>query len=262
MRAILVFLAALTGCTLSVSAGAVAEQVRVYCAASLTSAVTALAQRYEDNGLGDVVLVTGASGTLANQIVHGAPADVFLSANRDWINFLIENQAIAEGAVTQFASNALVLVVPEDSDLQLDQATSNELSAALEGRRVVIGDPDVAPVGAYAKQALTTLNLWTVIEPNIVLAQDATAALTYVSRGAVDAGIVYRTDAALTDVRSLVTLPAESHDPVAYFAAPVTEGNAAAADAFLALITGEEGRAVLTDAGFTLPANETETPIR
>ena len=262
LRATLVFLAALAGCAVSLLASASAEQVRVYCAASLTTAVSALAESYENAGLGDVVLVTGASGALANQIVHGAPADVFLSANEDWVDFLIENQAIAEDAVTRFASNELVLVVPVDSELHVDPPTLEALAAALEGRRIVIGDPAVAPVGVYARQALTTLDLWPVVEPNIVFAQDATAALTYVSRGAVDAGIVYRTDAALTDVLTLATLPPASHDPITYYAAPVAQGNATAAAAFLTLITSDQGRTVLANSGFTLPATETETPIR
>lgn len=238
---------------------AAAEDVTVYAAASLTNAVTAIADAYQAAGLGAVTLVSGSSGALANQIVQGAPADVYLSANADWIAFLAENAAIAADKVHVFASNSLVVILPPGSGLALDARDDADaaLGGLLAGQRIVIGDPATAPVGAYARQALTSLGVWPAIEDGLILAQDATAALTYVSRDAVDAGIVYRTDAAQADVIVLATLPAGSHDPISYFAAPVLGGNAVAAEEFLALLLGNQGQAVLDALGFAPPQEST-----
>lgn len=244
--------------------GALADNVTVYAAASLTNAVTSIAEAYRQAGLGAVTLVTGSSGALANQILQGAPADVYLSANADWIAFLAGNEAIAAGAVHVFASNSLVVIVPPGSSLAIDAGGDAEaaLSGLLAGQRIVIGDPATAPVGAYARQALTSLGLWPAIEPGLILAQDATAALTFVSRDAVDAGIVYGTDAAQAEVIVLATLPAGSHDPISYFAAPVSGGSAVAAEEFLALLLGNEGQAVLDGLGFAPPPEGTVDTAR
>ena len=230
-----------------------AEDVRVYVAASLTAAVTELADAYAAAGRGEVVLVTGSSGALANQIVHGAPADIFLSANSEWVDYLVENQAVASDAVSVFAGNRLVLIAPQGSELAGNNVTPDALAIVLQDRRIVIADPQLAPVGAYARQALTALGLWPAVEPRLILAADATAALAYVSRDAVDFGIVYATDAALVAVTVIAEFPATSHDPIRYFAAPVAGGDAAAADAFLDLLLGEDGQAVLEGLGFAPP---------
>lgn len=244
---------------LAASAPAAAQNdVRVYAAASLTTAVTALAEAYAEAGLGEVTLVTGSSGALANQIAQGAPADVYLSANREWVDFLVENRAVAADEVIGFAGNRLVVIVPPGAELDTGDGDAEAIAAALDGLRIAAGDPAVAPVGAYARQALTTLGLWAALEPNLVLAQDTSAALAYVTRDAVDAGIVYATDAALTEVRVVATLPGESHDPIRYWAAPVEGGNAAAAAAFLDMLAGDAGSEALGELGFTPVAGEAD----
>ena len=242
---------------LAATAPAVAqEDVRVYAAASLATAVTALADAYADAGLGEVTLVTGSSGALANQIAQGAPADVYLSANREWVDFLVENRAVAAEAVISFAGNRLVVIVPPGAERDTGDGGAEALAAALDGLRIAVGDPAVAPVGAYARQALTTLGLWQALEPNLVPAQDTSAALAYVTRDAVDAGIVYATDAALTDVHVVATLPEDSHDPIRYYAAPVAGGDPAAAAAFLDMLIGDAGAEVLGGLGFSPGAGD------
>lgn len=234
-------------------AAAMAENVRVYAAASLTAAVTVLADAYAAAGLGQLTAVTGSSGALANQIVQGAPADVYLSANRDWVDFLIDNGAVVADAVVVFAGNRLVVIAPPDSTLNAGDGGAAALAEALDGLRLAWGDPAVAPVGVYARQAVTALGLWPALQPNLVFAQDANATVAFVARDAVDAGIVYATDARGADVRVITTLPETAHDPIRYFAAPVVGGNAAGAAAFLAMLHGEIGGGVLAELGFTAP---------
>ncbi|MBI1390868.1 MAG: molybdate ABC transporter substrate-binding protein [bacterium] len=170
------------------------QNVTFFAAASTTDAVTELTRLFtEETG---ILIKTSfaSSGDLANQIEQGAPCGVFLSANTKWAAYLDDNGFCAQRV--ELLGNALVIVVPRHSTQDI-QTPDDLASGAI--RRIALGDPDSVPAGIYAKQALTALDLWDKVRPKVVRAADVRQALMYVETGEADAGMVYSTDAALTD---------------------------------------------------------------
>jgi molybdate transport system substrate-binding protein len=235
----------------SASAAEPAPQLRVFAAASMTELVNALAARFEGAA---VRARFGSSSELARQIADGAPADVFVSAGPDWVDFLREKDALAGDAVV-FAGNELVAIAPLGSRLAArGAADAGRLAKGLApGDRVAIADAGV-PAGEYARQALRALGLESAYRPFLVGQKDVRAVLYAVERGEAQAGFVYATDARLAKVERLFALPAGSHDPIAYFAAVVRGSpRAAEAERFVAFLRGTAARELLAGAGFSLP---------
>jgi len=226
-------------------------RVRVFAAASLTEVVEALARPFEG---GHVVPSFGASSELARQIRDGAPADVFLSASREWVEFLRAASAL-DGEPLVFARNALVCVAPRGSPLAAQGiADPRALLAHLApGDRVAIADAGV-PAGDYAREALARLGLRDAYRPRLVGQKDVRAVLHAVERGELPAGFVYATDAKLAAVERLFALDPTTHPPVEYQAAALrAAANPAGARAFLLHLRSDAARALLSDAGFALP---------
>jgi molybdate transport system substrate-binding protein len=191
--------------------------ILVFAAASLTEVLEKLGADFgKSTGIG-VKFVFAASSVLARQIEAGAPADIFLSADLDWMDYLQTRKLIQAESRRDLLGNRLVLVAPAASTLTLKIAPQFELAAALGKGRLATGDPDSVPAGRYARAALTTLGVWSRVSDHIVRAENVRAALAFVERGEVPLGIVYRTDA-LSDkgVRIVDTFPAESHPPITY----------------------------------------------
>lgn len=229
---------------------AAAQPVRVYAAASLTPALTELADAYQAAGHERPVLVFAASSALAKQIENGAPADVFASADNKWMDYLAQRGKIDLGSRRDRLGNTLVLIAPRGRPFTAKLVSDFDLPTAFEGR-LCTGEPDVVPVGTYAKQALTRLGWWSALAPRMVGTDDVRTALAFVERGECPAGIVYATDAAGSDKVTVVSrFPDGSHDPVRY---PFARTPTAAADAsdFLQFLDGERARAVFVRLGFT-----------
>ena len=233
------------------TAAAEPPTVRVLAAASLTEVVEALAKLFEG---ARVVPSFGASSELARQIADGAPADVFLSASPEWIDFLRQKQAL-EGAPIVLARNQLVCVAPKGSPLAAGGARdpSALLAHLAKGELVAIADAGV-PAGEYARKSLQHLHLLAAYEPRLVGQKDVRAVLHAVEQGEVAAGFVYATDARIAPVERLFVFDPKSHPPIEYQAAAL-RGAASPAEArrFVAFLQGEAARALLARAGFALP---------
>lgn len=232
---------------------AVAAELTVSAAASLTNAFRELGPLYEAQYPGSKVQFNfGASGALLQQIAKGAPADVLASADQETMG-----QAQAQGLVKaaerrNFVSNSLVVIVPSAARTAAPRAVA-DLAQPAYGR-IAIGLPASVPVGRYTKAVLEKANLWGAIEPKMIAAQNVRQALDYVARGEVDAGFVYGTDAALLPDKVKVALTVPTESPVLYPIAPVAASpQAAEARKFVAFVLSPQAQAVLARYGFGQP---------
>jgi len=192
-----------------------AKPVTIYAAASLTSALEDLAGKAKAQDL-DMRLSFGSSSTLAKQVAQGAPADLYFSANVKWMDYLDQQGLIEPDTRTNLLGNALVVIAPKGETFPVRPDKGFDFASAFTGR-LALGDPSHVPAGIYAKQALRSLGWWQSLVDRLAPAVDVRAALTYVKRGECKAGVVYATDAAISDdVAVLVTLPPESYDPIIY----------------------------------------------
>ncbi|MEP7311118.1 MAG: molybdate ABC transporter substrate-binding protein [Pseudomonadota bacterium] len=235
-------------------AGAAERVLTVFGAASLTNVLQEIGDSYTAESKVQVRFSFAASSALARQIESGAPADVFMSADQEWMDYLQSRNLIAPATRANVVTNTLVLIGPADSRLTIRIGPNFPLVAALGDRgRVATGDPASVPVGKYAKAALTSLGVWSSVASRIVAADNVRTALNFVSRGEAPVGIVYSTDAkSESKVKILDTFPASSHDPITYPAAATSTGGPAAA-AFMVYLRGPAARAAFTKAGFGIP---------
>jgi molybdate transport system substrate-binding protein len=192
-----------------------ADRVTIYAAASLTSALEELASQAKAQDL-DMRLSLGSSSTLAKQVAQGAPADLFFSANETWMDYLDQQGLVEPGTRTNLLGNALVVIAPKGETFSVRPEKGFDFAGAFTGR-LALGDPSHVPAGIYAKQALESLGWWPALADRLAPAVDVRAALSYVERGECKAGIVYATDAAISDgVEVIATLPPASHEPIVY----------------------------------------------
>lgn len=220
----------------------------IAAAASLQDAAAELETIFENQQSDVTVTYTlAASGTLQKQIEEGAPADLFISAGKSQMDALDEKGLLLEGSRKDLLGNELVLVTGKDSELT---EFSDLADPSVE--KISIGTPETVPAGKYAKDTLTTLNLWDQLEPKMVLAQDVRQVLTYVETGNVDAGLVYRTDAAISDkVKIVAAAPEGSSAPIVYPMAVIkSTGHQQEAEAFAAFLTSDEAVKVFEKYGF------------
>ena len=212
-----------------------AERVTVYAAASLTSALEALAAKAKAQDL-DMRLSFGSSSTLAKQVEQGAPADLYFSANEEWIDYLDEHGLIEFGTRINLLGNALVVISPKGETFPVRPEKGFDFAGAFTGR-LALGDPSHVPAGIYAKQALQALGWWQALADRLAPAVDVRAAMSYVERGECQAGVVYATDAAISGhVEVLATLPQESHDPIVYPVAIIKGRNRPEVEKAMALL--------------------------
>lgn len=225
------------------------ETLRVYAAASLKDAIGELSQRYEADRDVAIKAIHAGSGTLARQIAHGAPADIFIPAHPQWLDWLA-NQGLHFEQRGAIAANRLVLIAPRDTPAGGAGVKKRLATLAEGGERVAIGHPAYVPAGIYARQALKALGHWQALRSRLVRAANARATVAMVARGGIAAGLVYRTDARVSDrVRALGLLPADTHDPIQY-PAVVLEPVSEPAKAFRAWLESPAARTVLADHGF------------
>ncbi|KNY08845.1 molybdate ABC transporter substrate-binding protein [Achromobacter piechaudii] len=234
------------------SAGAQAADLVVSAAASLTNAFKDVAQAYEkEHPDTHVVLNFGASDVLLQQIVKGAPADVFASADQKAMDKAVEEKAVRRDTRVDFAANQIVLIVPEDSKAgitSLKDLTRDDI------KRIAYGNPASVPVGRYTQGALEAAGLWSAVQAKSVLAQNVRQSLDYVARGEVDAGFVFATDAAIMPGKVKVALRVPSQTPVTYpIAVTAREAAAKEAQRFVAYVLSPPGQAILSRYGFQQP---------
>lgn len=229
-----------------------AQAVTVFAAASLKDALDAIDAMNQKRGGPKAVISYAASSALAKQVESGAPADIFISADLDWMDYLEKRGLIKTTSRTNLLRNELVIVAPADTKVSLTVGPKFPLAAQLGNGRLAMGDPDHVPAGKYGKAALEALEVWPSVAAKIARAENVRSALLFVSRGEAPLGIVYRTDAAAdAKVRIAGVFPPTSHPPIVYPAAVLSGGRAgAAADRYFALLKSPEAIGVFKKHGF------------
>jgi molybdate transport system substrate-binding protein len=230
------------------------EPVTVFAAASLTDALQAIEVAYARTA--DPLPLRfsfAASSTLARQLEAGAPADIYLSANSRWMDYLEQRGLLLAGSRRDALGNRLALIAPQEGPAPPEglDPIANLPSLLGEGGHLVIGDPAHVPAGLYAKQALKALGQWDALAPRTVYAGDVRAALALVERGEAAFGIVYATDAALAlRTEGLALFPEELHEPIVYPFARLADSRTPGAAEVYAFLLGEEARSIFGEFGF------------
>lgn len=227
-----------------------AAEVRVYAAASLTDVIDQLADIYRSLHPQTTIKTSFAgSATLARQIEKGAPADLFISADQDWADYLQTRGLLEADSRRILVRNALVLLVPKGRELSINFSADKPLAEQFHGR-LCTGDPDFVPVGKYAREALSQLGWWDGVAPRLVGTESVRVALAYVERGECALGIVYATDAHLSTRTSLLAhFPTSSHSPIVYPGA-LLPGAGSEARGFWQFLQSPEAAAVFAARGF------------
>jgi molybdate transport system substrate-binding protein len=223
----------------------------VFAAASTTDAMEEIVQGFTSETGWAVQLNLASSGTLAKQIVNGAPAEVFLSANPKWMDVLAEKGLLTAETRRDLLANTLVLVAPAGREFEISLRAGVDLPGAFSGR-LAVGEPATVPAGQYAKAALRSLGWWDALEDRLAPAADVRAALMLVERGEVGAGIVYATDAKIASGITVVApFPEASYPAIRYPVARMRDADARAGK-FLEFLSGETARSIFESHGFTV----------
>ncbi|MBI1179741.1 MAG: molybdate ABC transporter substrate-binding protein [Alphaproteobacteria bacterium] len=239
--------------------GAFASPVRaqsqgltVFAAASLTNALQDIGERYTKETGVPVRFSFASSSAVARQIEAGAPADVFVSADTEWADYLEKRGLLKDGTRRKIVANTLVLVAPGDSTAQVSLKPGVNLAKLLgPDGKLATGDPDFVPAGRYAKAALQSLGAWQSIESRVLRASNVRTALAFVARGEAPLGIVYGSDVVVENrVRIVGTFPTDSHPPIEYPAA-VVKGAKPGADGFLDYLQSPAAAEIFRHYGFT-----------
>jgi molybdate transport system substrate-binding protein len=228
-----------------------AKSVLVFGAASLTDVLDELGKAFTAQTQVQVKSSLAASSALAKQIEAGAPADVFFSADLEWMDYLEQRKLLRAGSRHDVVRNRLVLIAPADSKVSVKIAPGFDLVKALGDGKLVTGDPDSVPVGKYAHTALEKLGAWNSVESRIVRAENVRSALAFVARGEAPLGIVYQTDAlAEKRVRIVDVFPEDSHPPVTYPIALTTRANPDA-QRFVDFVISDAAKPIFRKYGFS-----------
>ncbi|MBB5222315.1 molybdate transport system substrate-binding protein [Amaricoccus macauensis] len=232
---------------------AAAADVTVFAAASLKNALDEVATAWKAETGKEAVMSYAASSALAKQIEEGAPADLFISADVPWMDYLVERDLVRKDTVVQLLGNRLVLVAPADADAKIEIGKDFDLLGALGDGRLAMGQVDSVPAGKYGKEALTSLGVWDQVEGHVAQAENVRAALALVATGEAPFGIVYETDAnSEKAVKIAGVFPEDSHAPIIYPAAVTAEAKSADAGALMDFLRTEKVSELFTKQGFTV----------
>jgi molybdate transport system substrate-binding protein len=224
----------------------------VLAAASLQESLTAAADAWAGQGHPRPVLSFAASPALARQVEAGARADLFISADEPWMDYLAQRKLIVPGTRVSFLSNRLALIAPRSSTVRLAIGPGFALARTLGDGRLAMADPAAIPAGRYGKAALEKLGVWAQVSGRIAAADSVRAALVLVERGAAPLGIVYTTDArAAPDVRVVGIFPANTHPPITYPVARLTASTGKDGEAFRRFLVSPAGKAIFARFGFS-----------
>jgi molybdate transport system substrate-binding protein len=228
-----------------------AADATIFAAASLKEALDEQSRQFEASSGKKVVISYGASNALAKQIEAGAPADLFISADLDWMDYVDRRRLLVPATRVNLLRNTLVLIAPASSKASLTIGPNFGLAAALGQDKLAMANPDSVPAGKYGKSALEKLGVWSAVEKQVARAENARAALALVSRGEAPFGIAYSTDA-LSDkgVRIVGTFPPDSYPPIVYPAALLATSKSPAAKPLLDHLRSPAARATWEKFGF------------
>lgn len=231
------------------STAAFAENITVFAAASMTNVLQQIGDEYKKQHPEDTLTFSFAgSSTLAKQIEQDAPADLFVSADQKWMDYVAEKQPAKTKNIKVLAENALVLIAPKDNPIKVATVKDINFKSAIGDSYLAVGDDNV-PVGRYAKKALENLGLWADVENRVSKAKDVRAVLAYIERGELPLGIVYSTDAKVSDkVKVVAEFPQESYGKVVYPAATLSDK--AEAKRFLDFLSSPTALSAFEKAGF------------
>jgi molybdate transport system substrate-binding protein len=236
---------------LAAAPAAAAQDVTVFAAASLKNALDAISAAWKAEAGKEAIISYAASSALAKQIEEGAPADVFISADLDWMAYLSERNLIRPDTEVRLLGNRIVLIAPADSTATAEIASGFDLAGLLGAGKLAMANVDSVPAGKYGKEALTSLDVWDGVAGNVAQAENVRAALALVSTGEAPLGIVYQTDAKSDPAVTVIgTFPEDSHAPIVYPAAETAEAKGADAGAFLGYLKGPKARALFEAEGF------------
>jgi molybdate transport system substrate-binding protein len=241
---------------LGASSGIAAAQTAgpvVFAAASLKNALDAINAQWKTETGKSATISYAASSALAKQIEQGAPAQVFISADLDWMNYLSGKNLIKPDTRTNLLGNRLVLIAPKGKMKPVDMKSLQDVTAVASTGRLAMANVDSVPAGKYGKAALEKLGAWQAVSDKIAQAENVRAALLLVSRGEAAAGIVYQTDV-MSDpnVEIIGTFPSESHPPIIYPAALTKDASNPDATVFLDYLKSEKAKPLFEAQGFTV----------
>jgi molybdate transport system substrate-binding protein len=234
------------------------RSLTVFAAASMNNALDDVDAAYTAKTGVKVAASYAASSALAKQIEQGAPADIFVSADTDWMDYAIGKKSINAPTRVDLLGNSIVLIAPKDSGINnVTIGPGFDLAKLAGDGKIATGDVKAVPVGKYAKAALEKLGAWQAAEPKFAMAESVRAALTLVARGEAALGIVYSTDAKVEpEVKIVGTFPADSHPPIIYPVAATATAKAEAAD-YLAFLRTSAAKAIFEKYGFKFLINPT-----
>jgi molybdate transport system substrate-binding protein len=230
-----------------------AEKVTVFAAASLKNALDAANTAWQAETGNETAVSYAASSALAKQIEAAAPADLFISADLAWMDYVAEKKLIKDETRSNLLGNRIVLVAPKDAAKAVDIKEGFDLAGLVGDGKLAMGAVDSVPAGKYGKAALEKLGVWPSVESKVAGAESVRAALALVSRGEAPYGIVYETDAAADPGVAIVgTFPEDSHPPIIYPVAILAESLSPAAAAYLDFLKSEKAAPFFTGQGFTV----------
>lgn len=235
-----------------ITSSASAEQkVTVFAAASLTNAISEIVTEYGKSNTLKIQTSLASSSMLAKQIENGAPADIFISADSKWMNYLQEKDLLKADSRFNLLGNHLVLITPKGKSFKVEMKQDFNFANAFSGK-LCTGETESVPAGVYAKQSLKALNWWDAIKTRVVGTQDVRAALTLIERSECDAGIVYATDAKVAEkVETIAAFPDASHDAIVY-PLSLTKNAKPESSGFYHYLKSEKAKAVFVKYGFTI----------
>lgn len=245
----------LVACALAFSPPAFGHDLLVFAAASLKPALDELLAQPQASSIATIRVSYAASSQLARQIEHAAPADIFISADQDWMNYLAARELIVADSRWDLLGNSLSLIAPRDSVTTLTIGVGMNLRDALaKDGRLAIAEPSSVPAGKYAKAALIHFGVWDSVRDRVVAGDNVRAALNLVSRGEAALGIVYRSDTVdEPSIRVLGDFPASSHPPIRYPVAIVSGRDGVAARQLLSLLRTQASATLFRRHGFDAP---------
>lgn len=229
------------------------DRVLVFAAASLTNALNAVAEAWMAETGNSAIVSFAGSSQLARQIQAGAPADIFFSANAEWMDAVETSGDLRDGTRTDVLGNRLVLVAhgANADPVVIDETL--DLAGMLGDERLAIALVNAVPAGIYGREALTALGLWDDVAPLVAQSDNVRAALAFVAQGEAPLGIVFATDAAVEDtVTAIGTFPEDSHTPITYPAAITAQSSAAEAEDFLDWLGSDTAARIWAEFGFTV----------
>jgi len=236
---------------LQITCPAHGRDLTVFAAASLKNALDEVSRQYGHDIGSRVSISYAASSTLAKQIEQGAPADIFISADLGWMDYVAKRNLIKPGSRVSLLRNEIVLIAPAKSAAKIEIKPGLPLGGLLGKNRLAMADPDYVPAGKYGKAALQKLGVWNSVSARIARGENVRAALNFVSRGEAPLGIVYRTDAAADkSVRIVAVFPPETHPPIVYPAALLKAGTHPGAAKFFGFLKSAAAAKIFAEHGF------------